>query len=168
MEFPSQDPGQRDPGQIFLTGEAKFLNTQLLTSVFCTSVGCSPQFSFLNVSRSIMSVSLQPHDLWPTRFLCPQNSSGKNTGVGCHFLLQGIFLTQRLNLGLLHCGQILYHLSHQEWFNYYYFKIYLFIFGWAGSSLLCGLFSTCRELGLHFVAMTSLVVEHGLRAHGFQ
>ena len=32
----------------------------------------------------------------------------KNTGVGCHFLLQGIFLTQELNLGLLHCRKILY------------------------------------------------------------
>ena len=42
------------------------------------------------------------------------DSPGKNTGVGCHFLLQGIFPTQGLNLGLLHCKQILYHLSHQE------------------------------------------------------
>ena len=33
--------------------------------------------------------------------------------VGCHFLLQGIFLTQGSNLGLPHCRQILYHLSHQ-------------------------------------------------------
>ena len=32
---------------------------------------------------------------------------------GCHFLLQGIFPTQGLNSGLLHCWQILYHLSHQ-------------------------------------------------------
>ena len=38
---------------------------------------------------------------------------GKNTGVGCQFLLQGIFLTQGSNLGLLHCRQILYPLSHQ-------------------------------------------------------
>ena len=37
---------------------------------------------------------------------------GKNTGVGCHFLLQGVFLTQGLNLGLLHCRQTLHHLSH--------------------------------------------------------
>ena len=36
-----------------------------------------------------------------------------NTGVGSHPLLQGVFLTQGLNLGLLHCRQILYHLSHQ-------------------------------------------------------
>ena len=39
---------------------------------------------------------------------------GKNTGVGCHFLLQGIFPIQGLNLGLLHCRQMLYHLSHQR------------------------------------------------------
>ena len=38
---------------------------------------------------------------------------GKNPGVGCHCLLQGIFLTQESNLGLLHCRQILYHLSYQ-------------------------------------------------------
>ena len=37
----------------------------------------------------------------------------KNIGVGCHSLLQGIFPTQGSNLGLLHCRQILYHLSHQ-------------------------------------------------------
>ena len=37
----------------------------------------------------------------------------KNTAVGCLSLLQGIFLTQALNPGLLHCRQILYHLSHQ-------------------------------------------------------
>ena len=44
---------------------------------------------------------------------CPWDSPGKNTGVGCHFILQGIFLTQESNPGLLHCKQILYHLSHQ-------------------------------------------------------
>ena len=37
---------------------------------------------------------------------------GKNTGVGCHALLQGIFLTERLNPGLPHCRWILYCLSH--------------------------------------------------------
>ena len=40
--------------------------------------------------------------------------SSKNTGVGCHSPLQAILLTQGLNLGLLHCRQILYRLSHQE------------------------------------------------------
>ena len=68
----------------------------------------------LCVSCSVMSNSLQPHGLKPTRLLCPWNSPGKNTGVDCHSLLQGIFLTQRdPNLSLLHCRQILYWLSHQ-------------------------------------------------------
>ena len=44
---------------------------------------------------------------------CPWDSPGKNTGVGCHALLQGIFLTQGSNPGLLHCRWILYCLSHQ-------------------------------------------------------
>ena len=38
------------------------------------------------------------------RLLCPWASPGKNIGVGCHALLQGIFPTQGLNLGLLHCN----------------------------------------------------------------
>ena len=50
----------------------------------------------------------------PTRLLCPWNFPGKNTGVGCHFLLQWIFTTQGLNPGLLHCRQMVYRLSHQE------------------------------------------------------
>ena len=46
--------------------------------------------------------------------LRPWDSPGKSTGVGCHFLLQGIFPTQGLNPGLLHYRQILYYLGHQE------------------------------------------------------
>jgi len=57
----------------------------------------------------------------PARLLCPWDSSGKNTGVGCHFLLQGIFPTQGSNPGLLHCRQILYHLSHQGSGDYIFF-----------------------------------------------
>ena len=41
------------------------------------------------------------------------DSPGKNTGVGCHAFLQGIFLTQGLNPGLPHCRWILHHLNHQ-------------------------------------------------------
>ena len=60
-----------------------------LCLTFCDSIECSlPGFS-----------------LW--------NSPGKNIGVGCHFFLQEIFLTQWSNSGLLHCRQILYCLSHQ-------------------------------------------------------
>ena len=48
-----------------------------------------------------MSGSLWLHGLYPARLLCPQKISGKNTGVGCHFLLQEIFPTQGSNPCLL-------------------------------------------------------------------
>ena len=63
---------------------------------------------------SAMSDSLRSHGLQPARLLCPWDFPGRDTGVVCHFLLQGIFPTQGLNLGLLHSRQIFYHLSHQE------------------------------------------------------
>ena len=63
----------------------------------------------MSVSHSVVSDSLQVHGLQPAKLLCPWNSPGKNTGVGSHSLLQGIFLTQGSNPGLLHCRQILYH-----------------------------------------------------------
>ena len=59
-----------------------------------------------------MSDSLQLHGL-QTGLLCPWDSPGKNTGVGSHYLLQGISLIQGLNPSLLHCRWILYHLTHQ-------------------------------------------------------
>ena len=54
--------------------------------------------------------------LWTITHQAPLSwaSPGKNTGVGCHDLLQGIFLTQGSNPGLPHCRQFLYHLSHQS------------------------------------------------------
>ena len=70
----------------------------------------SLKWSYLYVSHSVVSDSLWPHEL--SRFHCPWNSPGKNTGVGCHSLLQGIFLTHRSNLSLPRCRQILHHLSH--------------------------------------------------------
>ena len=53
-----------------------------------------------------------PHGLQHARLLSPRDSPGKNTRVGCHSLHQGIFLIQGSNLGLLHCRQLLYRLSH--------------------------------------------------------
>ena len=70
--------------------------------------------SHLCVSCSVMSNSLQPHGLQPARLLCSWDAPGKNTGVGCHALLQGIFPAQGSNSGLPHCRQIINHLSHQE------------------------------------------------------
>ena len=49
----------------------------------------------------------------PTDLCRPWDFPGKNTGVGCHFLFQGIFPTQGSNPGLLHCRQTLFGLSHQ-------------------------------------------------------
>ena len=57
-------------------------------------------------SCSVMSSSFQPHGCYS-----PWNSPGKNTGVGSHFLLPGIFPTQGLNPALLHCRLILYQLE---------------------------------------------------------
>ena len=54
----------------------------------------------------VLLASSCPHGLWPARLLCPWDSPGKNTGVGCHFLLQEIFLTWGLNPGLRQCRQI--------------------------------------------------------------
>ena len=54
------------------------------------------------LSRFSVSDSLQPYGLQPAWLLCPWDSPGKNTGVGCQALLQGIFPTQGLNL-LLFC-----------------------------------------------------------------
>ena len=53
-----------------------------------------------SVAQSCLTLC-DPHDLKPSRLLSPWNSPGKDTGVGCSFLLQGIFLTQGLNQHLL-------------------------------------------------------------------
>ena len=58
---------------------------------------------------SALSDSFKPHGLYSL-----WNSPGQITGVGILSLLQGILPTQELNLGLLHCRQILYQLSHKE------------------------------------------------------
>ena len=52
-------------------------------------------------ATSVVSDSVWPYGLQPARILCPWDSPGKSTGVGCHALLQGIFMTQGLNLCLL-------------------------------------------------------------------
>ena len=82
------------------------------THIWCGST-CQPvhrvQYS---VSHSVMSDSEIPRTVTHQAPLSLE-FPGKNTGVGSHSLLQGIFPTQGSNLSLLHCRQILYHLSHQ-------------------------------------------------------
>ena len=51
---------------------------------------------------SVKSSSLRTHGLQPSRPLCPWDAPDKNTGVGGHFLPQGIFLIQEFNSSLLH------------------------------------------------------------------
>ena len=60
------------------------------------------------VAKSWLTL-LWPQGLQPARLLCPWDSLGKNTEVGCHFLLQGIFPTQGSNLCLLHWQVDFFH-----------------------------------------------------------
>ena len=94
----------------------------LLDMIYIDSYSsCSKQVA--SESRSVVSNSLWPHGLYKesdtTEWLNwsglynPWNSLSQNSGVGRRSLLQGIFPTQGLNPGLLHCRQILYQLSHK-------------------------------------------------------
>ena len=64
-------------------------------------------------AHSVVSTLCDPVDCSPPGSSVHGDSPGKNTGVGYHALLQGIFPTQGSNLGPPHHRQILYHLSHQ-------------------------------------------------------
>ena len=66
-----------------------------------------PPATHCYVSRSVASVSLLPYGLYPARLLCPWDSPGKNTRVGCCALLQGNLSHLQSNPGLLHCRQTL-------------------------------------------------------------
>ena len=100
-------------------------------------------FNFLELS-SVASVipTLQPYGLQPARVLCPCDSPGKNTGVGCRVLLQGIFPTQGLQVKAL-------PLSHQgSPFNFLrYILFWGGFFGYICWSFRCfaWTFSSCDE-----------------------
>ena len=80
----------------------------------CSECGCV-------LSCPVVSDFFRPHGLQPTRLLCPRDSPGRNTPVGCHALLQGIFPTQESHQGLLHYRWILYQQSYQgSWYIYTY------------------------------------------------
>ena len=89
---------------------------------------------------------LRPHGL------CPWDSPGKNTRVGCHFLLQGIFQTQGSNLSLLCWQAESLQLSHQE--KYRLLTIYVILFNYCKTSLkerLLYLFYRLSNLGLESI-----------------
>ena len=84
-------------------------------------VPCLYLSNALMLSCYVMSDSLRPHVLKPTRFLYPWDFPGKNTRVGCHFLFQGILPTQGSHLGLLHWQADFLPLSHQgsPYYNFF-------------------------------------------------
>ena len=81
--------------------------------------------------------SVVAYSSWPHRLCSPWNSPGHNTGVCSLSLLQGIFPTQELNLGLLHCRQILYQLSYEESNNnfsvQFFIRVQLFATPWPAA-----------------------------------
>ena len=83
----------------------------LLQTIFPSLLHCRQILYWLMVGVQSLSHGwlFQFHSLQPTRLLCPWDFPGKNSGAGCHFLLQGIFWTWGSNWGLRHCKQILYH-----------------------------------------------------------
>ena len=84
-----------------------------LTIKSCRFLSCSLSrslFSLCVLSHSVMSDSLRLHDYSPPGSSVHGDSPGKNPGVGCHALPQGIFPTQRLNPGLPYYRWILYWL----------------------------------------------------------
>ena len=101
--FYSTENIQSVPKDLFYIIQFRIWSTDLMSVCVCVCV-C--------VSHSVVSLFATPWTI-AHQDLCHGNSPHKNTGVGCHSCLQGIFPTQGLNLGLLHCRQVLYHLSHQ-------------------------------------------------------
>ena len=84
----------------------------LLLYIFVTSFSNSFLKMKVLVAQSCLTLC-HPMDCKPRRLLCPWNSPGKNTGVGSHSLLQGIFSIWGSIPALPHCKQILYCLSYQ-------------------------------------------------------
>ena len=69
-----------------------------LTQQLAGAVAITSSRSLFN--HSVLSEASRPHGLQPATILCSWDFPSKNTGVGCHFLLRGIFLTQGSNLHL--------------------------------------------------------------------
>ena len=106
-----------------------------------------PAYIQLCVCSSCLALSI-PKDCSPPGSSVHGDSPGKNPGIGCHILLQGIFPTQGLNLGLTHYRWILYHLSHQgsptilEWVAKPFSRGISWPRKWTGVSCIAGGFFT--------------------------
>ena len=98
-------PPAHVPGLLWSHSLSSLLGQMTLLSLACLTLLF---YVIVCVSPSVVSNSLRPHRLRSARLLCPWNSPGKNTGVGCHSLIQGIFPIQGSDPCILHCRQILY------------------------------------------------------------
>ena len=115
--------------------------------------------SSLSLSKLLSHVQLcDPMDCSPTGSSVHKNFPGKNTGVGSHSLLQGIFPAQESNQCLPNCRQILYHLSHHRspfWFLntciYLYILLIIFPFVIRPSRLFAIFILNCLYLSHKFV-----------------
>ena len=129
--------------------------------IFVLSLGNHPSFSGRTrywtvccgvclVTQSCLTLC-DPMDCSPPDFSVHEDSPGRNTGVGCHGLLQGIFPIQGSNPGLLHWGLMLYHLSHQGSPRILEWEAYPFSRGSSGPcnqngvSYIAGIFFTNRQ-----------------------
>ena len=100
-----------------VVGETTVVSALWMLSLdFCQNMFCCCCL----VAKSCLTL-LWPPGLSPTRFLCPWDFPGTDTGVDSHFLLQGIVPTQGLNLHLLHCQAGSLPLSHQGTVMFYLF-----------------------------------------------
>ena len=95
----------------------------------CKQAGCV-------LSHSETCDSLQSCGLWPTRLLCSWNFPGKNTEVGCDFLLRGMVLTQESNTHLLRWQVGSCPLSHRGSLMIISSSIHLYCWGWHYLALL--------------------------------
>ena len=119
------------------------------------------------LSCLVMSDSLRHPGLQPSRLLCPWDSVDKNTGVGCHALLQGIFPTQESKPSLPYCRQIVYHLSHRGNPRILKWVVYPFSRGtsWPGnwtrvSCIVGGVFTIMSYQGSPQIGIRWVLKEH--------
>ena len=104
-------------GGLLRVGDPTLLSTFLLNPALCVLPRSGPKgwgstCMLCLVAQSCLTLC-HPVDCSPPGSSVHADSPGKNIGVGCHALLQGIFPTQGSNPGLPCCRQILYHLSQQ-------------------------------------------------------
>ena len=99
---------------ILAEGYFLFKGTKCILALLCFQY--LPFFPCKLVTQSCLTLCY-PMDCSPPGSSVHEIFPGKDTGVGCHFLLQGIFPTQGSNPGLLHCRQILYRVSYKLRFS---------------------------------------------------